>query len=228
MNNLKEMPLVDRPREKALRFGIKSLTEAELLAIIIGVGSKENNVISLANELLSDSMTLFNMAQMPYQYFLKFNGISKAKSLQLTACFEIARRYYKHEHLLKEENKEVTSYTLFKRFYQKVVGLEKEILILVVLNRKGKIIYETTLYKGTEFAIPLSPNEILKMVLIHNGHSFYLIHNHPNDSLRPSEEDLLFTEEVINQARKLKFILRDHIIIGQSGYYSYKEKQKFA
>ena len=82
MNNFKEMPLIDRPREKALRFGITCLNDAELLAILLGVGSKENNVIKLANELILDSMTIFNMANMPYQYFLKFKGISKAQALK--------------------------------------------------------------------------------------------------------------------------------------------------
>ena len=98
----------------------------------------------------------------------------------------------------------------------------------MVLNRKGKIIYETTLYKGTEFNVPISPNEILKMITIHNGHSFYLIHNHPNDSIYPSNEDEIFTKEIIVQARKFKFILLDHLIIGESGYYSFKERQKFS
>lgn len=227
MQNVKEMPNVDLPREKAVRFGIESLSDSELLAIILGVGSKENNVIKLANELIFDSMTLFNLANMPYQYFLKFNGISKAKALKLCACFEIAKRYYKHEHIVKEQKEEVTSYTLYKRYHEKVSSLNNEILILVVLNRKRKIIYETTLYVGTESRIPLSPNEILRMVMMHNGHFFYLIHNHPNDFLMASEEDLIFTEEVIRQAKKFNFILLDHLIIGESGYYSYKERQKF-
>lgn len=220
MPKMKEIPNVDQPREKALRFGVKNLNDAELLAILIGVGSKDNNVLQLANNLLADSLTIFNLASMPYQYFLRFKGISSVKALKLCAAFEIANRFDKRNHIIMEQNCAVNSDFLFEKYYGKMHGLGYEILVLVVLNRKHKIIYETTLYKGTENKISISLLEICRIVLINNGREFYVIHNHPNDSIFPSEEDNIFTEELIRKSNKFGIKLIDHLIVGESGYYS--------
>lgn len=226
MPKINEIPIFDQPREKALRFGISSLNDAELLAILIGVGSKDNNVLQLANNLLADSLTIFNLASMPYQYFLKYKGISSVKALKLCAAFEIANRFDKRKHIISEQNIDVDSDFLFHRFYPKMHGLEKEIFVLVVLNRKRKIIYETTMYKGTQFGISLSPKEICREIMLVKGYYFYVIHNHPNDSLKSSDEDEIFTEELLRQTRKFGFILLDHLIIGESGYYSLLNKRE--
>lgn len=226
MPKMNEIPDIDKPREKAIRFGISSLNDAELLAILIGVGSIENNALQIANNLLADSLTIFNLAGNPYQYFLKFKGISSVKAIRLCAAFEISKRYDRRNHIISEQKNNIDSDFLFNRYYGRMHGLGKEILILVVLNRKKKIIYETTLYKGTELCISLSPKEICKSVLLANGYYFYVIHNHPNDTILPSEEDEIFTEELLRQAKKFGFILLDHLIIGNSGYYSLLNKNK--
>lgn len=220
MANMNEVPNIDQPANKAKRFGIKSLSDAELIALILGVGSKDNKMLKIANEMVSDSLTVFNMASMPYQYFLKFKGISSYKALKLCATFELAKRYDRHERILLEQNHGVNPETLYKRFIGKVHKLGREIMILVVLNRRKKVIYETTLYKGTENNIPLSIQEVFNEIILHHGHYFYLIHNHPNDFIEPSEEDLIFTEEVMRQSKKFNFVLLDHLIIGDSGYYA--------
>ena len=226
MPKMNEIPNIDQPREKALRFGISNLNDAELLAILIGVGSKDNNVLQLANSLLADSLTIFNLASSPYQYFLQFKGISKVKALKLCAAFEIAKRFDNRQHILLEQNAEVNSELLYQRYYLKMVELDKEILVLVVLNRNKKIIYETTLYKGTELGMSLSPKEICQKVLLSKGYYFYVMHNHPNNTIQPSEEDEIFTDELVRISRKfgLKFV--DHLIIGISGYYSITNKMK--
>lgn len=224
MPKMNEIPNIDQPREKAIRFGIQSLNDAELLAILIGVGSKDNNVLQLANSLLADSLTVFNLASKPYQYFTQFKGISEAKALKLCACFEIAKRYDRRQHILLEANSNIDSEFLFNRFYGKMAELNKEILVLVVLNRNKKIIYEKTLYKGTEVCMSLSPKEICRTVLLANGYYFYVLHNHPNDTIKPSEEDEIFTEELERCSRKFGFVLLDHLIIGRSGYYSLLNK----
>ena len=226
MPKMNEIPNIDQPREKALRFGISNLSDAELLAILIGVGSKDNNVLQLANCLLADSLTIFNLASSPYQYFLQFKGISKVKALKLCAAFEIAKRFNKREHILLEENSDINSEFLYQRFCKRVMDLDKEIMVLVVLNRNKKIIYETTLYKGTELGIILSPMEICRKVLLSKGYYFYVIHNHPNNTIKPSEEDEIFTEELLRTARKLSLCLLDHLIIGASGYCSVINKSK--
>ena len=224
MPKMNEIPNIDQPRERALRFGINNLSDAELLAILIGVGSKDNNVLQLANSLLADSLTMFNLASSPYQYFIQFKGISKVKALKLCAAFEIAKRLDNRKHILLEQHVEVNSELLYQRYYLKMVEQDKEILVLVVLNRNRQIIYETTLYKGTELGMSLSPNEICKKVMLSKGYYFFVIHNHPNNTISPSEEDEIFTDELIRISRKFGLKLIDHLIIGASGYYSIMNK----
>lgn len=226
MPKMTEIPIIDQPREKALRFGISSLSDAELLAILLGVGSKDNNVLQLANSLIADSSTIFELANKPYQYFVQFKGISKVKALKLCSAFEIVKRYDNRQHIILEQQSQIDSEFLYKRFYSKLICLDKEVLELVVLSRSKKIIYETTLYKGTEFGLSLSPKEICQKVLLSKGFYFYVIHNHPNDSIKPSEEDEIFTEELERISRKFGIILLDHLIIGVSGYYSLLNKKK--
>ena len=226
MPRMNEIPNIDQPRERALRFGINNLSDAELLAILIGVGSKENNVLQLANSLLADSLTMFNLASSPYQYFLQFKGISKVKALKLCAAFEIAKRLDNRQHIVLEQHAEINSELLYNRYYLKMISLDKEILVLVVLNRNKQIIYETTLYKGTELGMCLSPKEICKKVLLSKGYYFYVIHNHPNNTIKPSEEDEIFTDELIRVSRKFSLKLIDHLIIGASGYCSLINKNK--
>lgn len=224
-NNI-QLAEIDKPRKKAIRFGISTLSDAELLAILLGVGSKDVEGMQLANNLLADSLTIFNLASKPYQYFMRFKGISKAKALKLCACFEIASRYDRRKHILLESSSNINSEFLYKRFYAKMANLDKEILILVVLNKNKKIICEKTLYKGTSVNLTLSPKEICRIVLLENGYYFYVIHNHPNDIIFPSDNDIIFTEELLRFSSKIGFILLDHLIIGRSGYYSLLNKKE--
>ena len=220
MPTKKELNYIDIPITKALRFGISTLNDAELLAILLGVGSKDMEGLALANNLLADSLTIFNLASKPYQYFMKFKGISKARAMKLCAVFEIASRYDRRKHIISEPAKTIDSDYIYRRFSNQLFGLDKEVFILVVLNRKMKIIYEKTLYIGTESALSLSLKEIFREILLEKGYYFYVVHNHPNDNLIPSVEDEIFTEELLLQSKKLGFHLLDHLIIGQSGYYS--------
>ncbi|MCQ2087200.1 MAG: hypothetical protein MJZ37_03910 [Bacilli bacterium] len=221
-----EIPDIDIPNKKAIRFGISTLNDAELLAILLGVGSKDLEGLRLANNLLADSLTMFNLASKPYQYFMQFKGISKKKALKLCACFEIASRYARRKHIILESTYAIDSEFLYERYYSKMANLDKEIFVLVVLNKNRKIIHEKTLYKGTSVGLSLSPVEICRAIMLEKGYYFYVIHNHPNDSLFPSENDLIFTDELLRVSKKFGFILLDHLIIGQSGYYSLLNKKE--
>ena len=103
---------------------------------------------------------------------------------------------------------------------------KQEIIILVILNRRKRIIFETTLYKGTESDVIFSYKEIWRYLLIYQGHSFYLIHTHPNKEAKPSRKDKVFTIELFSAGEKINIPMVDHLIIGDDGYYSFQKSQK--
>lgn len=220
MAKIKELPLFERPREKALRYGIESLSNEELLAIILRTGTREISALDLAHKLNSESRGLNNLFHMPFQALLDINGIGPGKALILSSCFELCNRYLK---TLSGEVGPVKLESLLSRYSLRMRSEEQELLILVTLNQRKEIIYEECLYKGSDVSVDCQPKEIVKKVLLHNGKSFYLIHNHPSGNYEPSTNDAFMTTEIVRLSKKVNIRLEDHIIIGTNGYYSFKE-----
>ena len=219
MGKIKDLPILERPREKALRYGIDSLSNHELLALIIGSGSPENSAMDIAYQMLSDSHGLFHLVRKPYFDLLNYKGVGEIKAVKIIATFELARRFLTS----KEDEEEFikTSDEIFKKYQPIVANLVQEHVYLVVLDNKKKVLHEVNLYRGNENSVTCSEIQIVQQVIIHSGHYFYLIHNHPSGALTPSEEDVMFTTNLIRRANKLRVILLDHIIISNRGYYSF-------
>ena len=218
---IKDIPFIYRPREKAIYHGVHSLNEYELLAILIGSGIKGNSAIDIAIELLKEYFSLKNLSSIDYQELIKFKGLSRATSLKLVVAFELAKR------ILKEENcpKYHSSLDIAKH-YQYLNSEKHETLILLILNKRNIITKEKILAVGTQDAVLISPHKIIKEVLLAEEKRFIIIHNHLDDAL-PSEDDLLFTTSIKNEARKFQLKMVDHIIISPLSYYSFLENNKF-
>ena len=225
MGKIQDLAVLDKPREKALRFGIEKLSDAELLALIINVGTVGHSSLDIAKELLMDSRSLSAFFSKPHQYFKTFKGLKGAKSLKLAAVSEIAKRILEKQHLAYEEVGEVTSESLFQRYYLPLMAQTQENLIIIILNKNKQIIHETTLYKGDDGSMVISSRDILRLIMLHNGYYFYLIHNHPNNTLTPSESDILFTKRIKSKAKRIGVTLLDHLIICKDGYYSFLHEQ---
>ena len=221
MGKIQDLALLDKPREKAARFGIEKLSDVELLALIINVGTVGHSSLDIARELLNDARSLSAVFSKPYQYFKTFKGLKTVNALKLAAVSEIAKRIMEKERLVCEENSEVTSESLYQRYYFPLLGQTQENMIIVILNKNKQIIYETTLYKGNDGNIVISIRDILRLLMLHNGYFFYLIHNHPNNSLTPSESDIIFTKRIEEKAERIGVKLIDHLIITENGYYSF-------
>ena len=221
MNRIKDLPVYERPREKAIRFGIETLSNDDLIALLIGTGYRDVSALELAHKIISDNHGLFNLFRLPYAGLLDVKGIGPGKALILSACFELSKRYDASRFLDEEI---IDSDILYQRYVSRLRSLNKEVLIVVVLNRKKRIIYEEIVYKGSEKSVDCPPEEIVKKVLIHTGKYFYLIHNHPSGNCLPSDGDISLTTEVMNKAHRLHVYLLDHIIIGSNGYYSFTER----
>lgn len=221
MGKIVELPKLQRPREKALRYGIEKLSDYELLAIIIGSGFVDNSALDIAYKMLSDSGGLRKLIQKPLLDLTSYKGVKEAKGIKLLACFELVKRV----EIEKGNDIDVAVDASFVYWHCKsfISNSNQEYLFIVILNKRHKLIHEMTLYKGNESSISVSVPQILQQVLIHGGRYFYVVHNHPSGSLEPSENDIFMTSELIRQSKRLKIELVDHLIITDEGYYSFLE-----
>jgi len=225
VGKIKDLPKEERPREKALLFGIETLSDEEILAMLIGSGYLGVNAKEIANKLLIESRGLFYLANKPIQYLKSFKGIGPSSALKIAACFELAKRYKFKSSII--ENDIVSTNKIVERYAPKIMGYSQEVFIIVILNKKKEIIHEETLYKGTEFSLETSHNDILRCLVLNRGRYYYLIHNHPNGSLFPSSADMIFTDDISMASKKLHFEMVDHIIISESGYFSFLENPNY-
>ena len=228
MSKIEDLPTLEKPREKAARFGIETLSDEELLALIINVGTVGHSSLDIARDVLSDAHTLSALYNKPYQYFHTFKGLKRVNALRLAATIEIAKRMNEKTRLVYEEKAEVTSESLYQRYALSLAGQNQENFVLVILNKNKQIIFEKVLYKGDDSNLVLSTREIVHLLILHNGYYFYLIHNPPNNTLLPSESDVSFTEKMNRKAEKIGVKLLDHLIIGNNGYYSFLHSKVFS
>lgn len=218
---IRNLPDLERPREKAIRYGFNTLSDAEVLAIIISSGTRDVSALDLSNIVLSNFGGLFNTVNKSFSDFISFKGIKTATAAKLCAIFEIAKRYNSKRINYEENSISVTSETIYKMYVNSFARLEQEALVLIVLNKQRKIVYESPLNFGNDQSIKVRVRDILKMVLSHNGYYFYVIHNHPSEKLLPSEEDERFTVELVKACKEVGILMADHLIISKKGYYSF-------
>ncbi len=225
MARLKNLPFLERPREKALRHGIESLSNCELLALIIGSGYKGTSAIEIASNIISDFGGLSSLYHKKVEEIAHYKGIGKAVALRLIASFELGKRY--HQLNLDMENLKATKDYLFRKYQPIFSSLRQEMVILVTMNHLKKIIHEEKIYIGGETNVMFSPELITKKVIQQGGTQFYILHNHPNNSMTPSNEDFMATSELLSETKRMRIRLCDHLIVTDQGYYSFKENKSY-
>ena len=228
MSRIQDLSEFDKPREKAMRFGIETLSDEELLALIINSGNVGYSALDIARALLDDCHYLEGLLYKPKQYFQGFKGLKEAKSIKLMAALEMARRINEKQHLINEEKMVISSESLYRRYSLSLGHLKQEVLAIVILNKNKQIVYEKVLYRGDDSNITVNYRYIIQLLAIHNAYYFYLIHNHPNNTSYPSEFDIDFTEKMIKKAEAVNAELVDHLIISQRGYYSFLHQKVFS
>ena len=227
MGKIIDLPISEKPREKAERFGIETLKDEELLAIIISSGTIGHSSLDIARDILLECRYLDELLNKPAAYFSTFKGLKNAKALKLLAALEIARRINEKQRLIYEEKTAIDGETLYQRYAVTLARIEQEVLAIIILNKNKQIIYEKVLYQGDDNNMAVSIRDILRLLMIHNGYYFYLIHNHPNGNLSPSESDVIFTKKLKSKTDHLNVHLVDHLIISQNGYYSFLHERVF-
>ena len=219
MGKINDLPKLERPREKALHYGIEKLSDYELLAILIASGCKDSSAIDIAFAMLRNSNGLANLVTKQFSDLVHIKGMGKIKAIKIEAAFEIARRFQSLKQVEGEEA--LDSDMVFQMFRPRLLNIfnvNYENLYLIILNKQKRIIHEINLYKGNENYVM---RQIIQQVLLHNGHFFYIVHNHPSGELKPSEDDVIFTLAIVNECKKMNIKMIDHLIIAEKGYYSF-------
>ena len=218
---ISDIPINLRPREKALQYGIEELSDQELVALIIGSGTKGHSAIDIASDLLQTHVnSLELLSSTNYQSLLGYLGLKKSIALRLLATFEFHKRLIsnKYQNLVKIVSVEDVYFR-----YKFMEDFEQEVLIILMLDLKHRIIKEKTLYKGTFDTFTIDVRQIVQELILAKAKYFYLLHNHPDEETTPSEDDIIATKVVEKSAKNLGINLENHLIIFKGGYSSIKE-----
>ena len=217
---IKQLPQSERPYEKLLMYGAKKLSNAELLAIIIKTGTKDETSIDIANRVLLLTDNISELSNISTETLEKIKGIGKVKAIQIKAICELATRINTPINNLKIIIK--TPKDVANLFMQEFRCEKQEKLKILLLSSKNEIVKNIEIKTGSINEIQVRPAEILKEVIKEEVNKFILIHNHPSGDSTPSKADFDFTEKIENGANLLNLNFLDHIVIGRDNYKSIK------
>ncbi len=222
---IKELCRDERPREKMLKRGAKSLSNSELLAILLRTGRDGKNVIGLAQELLAKADgSLTNIASMSIDSMRTIGGIGPSKAITIAAAFELGTRY--SAELLKPNETSVTSPEIvYRLMFQKLIGLDHEECWTLFLNRAKNIISIDKITTGSLTNTSMDTQGILRKALEKKADGIILVHNHPSGNPKPSKGDIIMTESLRRGANMLDISLVDHVIISDGRYYSFADEE---
>ena len=224
MSKVKELPVDDRPREKLTLRGAQSLSDAELIAILLRTGTKGKNVIQVAQELITKFGDLNLLTSQTIDAIKNVSGIGKDKAATLIAAFEISRRADSQKKWFS--NKKITSPSDIAEIFIPLLRDEmKEKFYVVCLNTANKIIKYELISVGNLNASVVHPREVFKVAIENSSANIVLLHNHPSGNPEPSSEDIFLTKKFMEAGKLLEILVFDHIIIAGNNYTSLVEKR---
>jgi DNA repair protein RadC len=214
-----ELPEELRPREKAWTHGLSSLSDIELLALLIGKGTRGHSALAIAEDLLKEYRSLSALGYADPSSFTSEKGLSRIKALELGAVFEAARRY-EQEAVPRDGG---DAYALFERHRHDLGEAPTEHFLLLLYDRAGRLLKEKTLFIGDEASLLSSTKVILSEALSCRSSRFVIVHNHPSGNPLPSQGELSLTRSLGDKAKELGLSLGDHLIVSAYAYYSFAE-----
>lgn len=212
----------DRPREKFMRLGASHLSEAELLAILIGSGNTEENAVQLMQRVLTDCGGSLNaLGRMNIDDLCRYRGMGSAKAITLLAACELGRRRMSEE--VKLNDRFDSAENVYRYFLGKMQHLDVEECRVMLLNAQLRYVADCCLSRGGIGKTVVDIRLALKQALLHNATRMILCHNHPTGVAQPSADDDHLTQKLKRAAETLDLRLLDHVIVADAGYYSYAE-----
>ncbi len=223
-SKIKDLPEDERPMEKFMTKGAFSVSDAELLAIILRSGTRDISAVELAGRILNCSeQGILGINNLSIQELLKIKGIGRVKAIQIKAIGELSRRLSKAG--LNVHGKNFNSPDLIARYYMEDLRyLKQEQLLVIYLDTKAKFIKDEVITKGTVNMSVVSPREIFINAVRFEAVNIILLHNHPSGDPTPGRQDILATKRVREAGELIGISLIDHIIIGDNKYISFKEE----
>ncbi|WP_343668442.1 DNA repair protein RadC [Chitinophaga sp.] len=220
---IKNWRIDDQPRQKLIIKGTDTLSDAELLALLLNTGHKHKSALLLAQEILSKSSNnLQELGKLSVNQLKKLRGIGEAKAARIVAAMELARRRQAGFMLSKKTIRNGQEAALY---FKPILGdCAYERVHVLYLNFANKVIRDCCVSKGGISSAPADVRIILKEALELGATSLILCHNHPSGNLSPSQADILFTQKVVRAAALLDILVLDHIIVSEAGYYSMNEE----
>lgn len=210
-----DLPKIERPREKLIKYGPEKLSEAELLAILLRTGKKGQNVIELSRQILKKFKN--KISNLRYTDLENFKGLGPAKSCEIIACFELGKRFLK--------NKKARIYLKPKEIWKElkdIRGSKKEHFVIFYLDSRNQEIKREIISIGSLNASLVHPREVFEPAVKNVAAQIILAHNHPSGITDPSEEDLEITKKLVKAGEILGIEVTDHIIVTKEKYLSFK------
>ena len=219
---IKELPTSERPRERLLEYGVGALSTAELLAIILRTGTRDENVILLSHRILARFGNLAGMVQASTAEMISEHGLGPAKVAQLKAALELGRRMLVES---PEERPQIRSPADAANLVMTEMGLlEQEQLRVILLDTKNRVLATPTIYVGSLNTSLIRVGELFREAIRTNCASLIVLHNHPSGDPTPSSEDVAVTRQIVEAGKLLDVDVLDHLVIGRQRFVSLKER----
>ncbi|GAA0601489.1 DNA repair protein RadC [Virgibacillus siamensis] len=219
---IKDVPKEDRPRERMLKLGAGHLSNQELLAILLGSGTREESVMTLSNRLLMHFEGLNLLKDATIEELTSIKGIGAAKGVLLLSAMELGRRmsqYKPNERYVIRSPEDGADYIM-----EEMRNLNQEHFVVLFLNTKNQIIHRQTIFIGSLNASIVHPREVYREAVKRSAASIICAHNHPSGDPSPSQEDIHVTRRLVECGKMIGIELLDHLVIGDRKFVSLKEK----
>ena len=221
--SLKFLAEDDRPREKFLLKGKNSLSDAELLAIIMGSGNRKESAVELGRRILNSvDNNWHQLSLLSVQDLMKFKGVGEAKAISIATALEIGRRKSSQE--VPEKKKISESKDAYQILKPYLSDLRTEEFWALFLNQNNRVIFQTQLTNGGISQSLVDIRILFKTALEHFSTAIIVAHNHPSGNLKPSQEDLKITKQISEAGKLMNISLLDHLIITQNAYFSFADE----
>jgi DNA repair protein RadC len=221
--SIKDWAEDDQPREKLLYKGPAALSNAELIAILIGSGNNEESAVALSKRIMNEvNDNLAELSRLTISDLQRYKGIGEAKAITIAAALELGRR--RSTSILNEKPQLKDSKTAFILLQKELGDLNYENFCILLLNRANKVLRAVKISDGGITGTVVDPRKVFKIALDNNATSIILGHNHPSGQLAPSDADIKLTRKLKEAGEMLDLPVLDHLIIGDGNYYSFADE----
>lgn len=218
---IKDLPLIDRPREKLYAHGGSNLSDAELLAILLGTGTRGKNAVKLG-ELLLRKHQLQTLSQVSLKDIAGIPGIGKSKAARILAALELGERIFSKPTMTKSiirSTDDVLSHV------RDIAEKRQEYLLVLYLNARYELLLKEVVGLGTLNHMMITPKEIFRPAIDTPCASLIVVHNHPSGDPTPSDDDITFTTRIHEAGEVMGITLLDHLVVSRSGYFSFRDNK---